>query len=100
MDIVDDNTIHNINYPPNKQLPIITPTITTTNSNTSSNNSTGLRMNTNLNPPAGIILPPRTDLVKIALSLYKVQQNIYLLDFQHIEVSIYILYYVIYIYII
>ena len=26
--------------------------------------------------------------VKIALSLYKVQQNIYLLDFQRIEVSV------------
>lgn len=27
--------------------------------------------------------------VKIALSLYKVQQNIYLLDFQRVEVSEY-----------
>lgn len=27
--------------------------------------------------------------VKIALSLYKVQQNIYLLDFQRVEVSFY-----------
>jgi len=28
--------------------------------------------------------------VKIALSLYKVQQNIYLLDFQRLDVSIYL----------
>ena len=27
--------------------------------------------------------------VKVAMSLYKVQQNIYLLDFQRIEVSLY-----------
>lgn len=32
-----------------------------------------------------LLLPARLDVVKIALSLYKVQTNIYLLDFQHIE---------------
>ena len=35
-----------------------------------------------------LVMPSRDDVVKIALSLYKVQTNIYLLDFQHIEVRI------------
>ena len=34
----------------------------------------------------GLLLPPRDDVIKVALSLYKVQQSIYLLDFQQIEV--------------
>ena len=33
---------------------------------------------------------PNCNKVKIALSLYKVQQNIYLLDFQRVEVRIFI----------
>eukprot|EP01042_Synura_sphagnicola_P034297 gene34297-43995_t len=33
----------------------------------------------------GLLLPPRDDVIKVALSLYKVQQSIYLLDFQQIE---------------
>lgn len=33
--------------------------------------------------------------IKIALSLYKVQQNIYLLDFQKVEVCLFILHYII-----
>ena len=35
----------------------------------------------------GAVPPQRENYVKIALSLYKVQQSIYLLDFQHVEVS-------------